>query len=73
MNLGVPLTYDMARLLAITEALRESVEAVKAMPPEQRRALWKAQQRSWVIGEFMLAHPEISRAEAEEIYNRADQ
>jgi hypothetical protein len=30
----------------------------------------EAQRRSWVIGEMMLEHPEMSREQAEAIYNR---
>lgn len=29
-----------------------------------------AQRKSWVIGNFMLDHPEVSREYAEEIYKR---
>ncbi len=30
-----------------------------------------AQRKSWVIGELMLSHPEMTRDEAEAIYRRA--
>lgn len=29
-----------------------------------------AQRKSWVVGEFMLEHPEKTRAEAEAIYEK---
>jgi hypothetical protein len=29
-----------------------------------------AQRKSWVVGEFMLEHPEASREYAESIYNK---
>ncbi len=31
---------------------------------------FRAQQKSWVIGEMMLENPEMTRDEAEAIYNR---
>lgn len=33
------------------------------MTPEEQRA----QRRSWVIGEMLIAHPEMTRADAERI------
>jgi hypothetical protein len=36
------------------------------MTPEERAA----QRRSWVVGELMLEHPEMSREQAEAIYDR---
>jgi hypothetical protein len=37
------------------------------MTPEQKLA----QQKSWVTAELMLSHPEMTRDEAETIYERA--
>ena len=31
-----------------------------------------AQRKSWVIGNFMLDHPEVTREYAEEIYKKAE-
>jgi hypothetical protein len=31
----------------------------------------RAQRKSWVIGEMMIEHPEMTREEAERIYNDA--
>lgn len=30
----------------------------------------EAQRKSWVVGEMMLEHPEMTKEEAEEIYNK---
>lgn len=62
---ALPQNHDLDRLL------RESAEAVKRMTLEQRQSMHEAQCKSWVIGELMLAHPEMSREEAERIYERA--
>jgi len=41
---------------------------VKKRPP-MTMAEREVQQRSWVIGEMMIEHPEMSRADAEAIYD----
>lgn len=48
-------------LLALLEATRGYVMS----PAEQ-----DAQCKSWVIGEMMIEHPEMTREEAERIYDR---
>lgn len=52
----------------LVELLALAVAAYKAMTPEQRREMNAAQRKSWVIGEMMLDHPEMTREEAERIY-----
>jgi hypothetical protein len=54
----------------LNAALERAVAAYKAMTPEQRRDMHKAQQRSWVIGNMMLDNPEMSREYVENIYDR---
>jgi hypothetical protein len=49
--------------------LRKSVAAYAAMPLEKRREMNRAQRKSWVVGEMMLKYPEMSREEAERLYN----
>lgn len=41
-----------------------------AMTPEQQKEMRADQRKSWVVGETMLEHPEISRVQAEEIYEK---
>jgi hypothetical protein len=52
----------------MTPTLEKLLEWAKGyvMSPEER----EAQRRSWVIGEMMLEHPEMSREYAEMIYDR---
>jgi hypothetical protein len=53
----------------LTELIRKSVAAFDAMTPEQKREHRAAQRKSYVVGEFMMAHPEVTREYAERIYN----
>ena len=53
--------------------IERAVAAYRAMSPAQKREMHEAQRRSWVIGELMLEHPEMTLGEAEEIYDRVDQ
>jgi hypothetical protein len=55
---------DLDRL--IIEAQRR----YDAMTPEQKKVMRDQQRRSWVIGNYMLDHPEATREEAEEIYQK---
>lgn len=51
--------------------LRQAVAAFEAMTPEQKREHRRAQRKSWVVGETMLEHPEMSREQAEKLYEEA--
>ena len=50
--------------------LVESQKRYDAMTPEQKKEMRDAQRKSWVVGETMLSHPEMTKAEAEEIYEK---
>lgn len=50
--------------------LKQAKEAVDAMTPEQKRQMHAVQRKSWVIGEMMLEHPEMTREEAAAIYDQ---
>lgn len=52
---------DRPELTALLERARHH-----KMTPEEKAA----QRRSWVVGEMMLEHPEMTREEADAIYNR---
>jgi tagatose-1,6-bisphosphate aldolase non-catalytic subunit AgaZ/GatZ len=54
---------------ALTELVREAMRRFDALSPKEKRAHRDAQKRSWVIGEMMLAHPEMAREYAEKIYD----
>jgi hypothetical protein len=47
--------------------------AYKSLTPEQRRAHDRAQRKSWVVGETMLSHPEMTREQAVALYDSLDQ
>ena len=49
--------------------LRKAVAAYDAMSPEQKREMHRAQRKSWVVGETMLAHPEMTREQAVALYD----
>jgi hypothetical protein len=42
-----------------------------AMTLEQKNKMHEAQRKSWVIGDMMLEHPEMTYAQAEELYEKA--
>lgn len=48
--------------------LAKAKEAYAVLTPERKREHRAAQQKSWVIGNMMLDHPEITRDEAAHIY-----
>lgn len=54
----------------IEALLIEAQRRYDAMKPEEKRAMREAQRKSWVIGEMMLETPEMTRAHAEEIYEK---
>lgn len=53
----------------LAELLARAKESFNALTPEQKREHRRAQAKSWVIGNMMLDHPDLSRDEAERIYN----
>ena len=55
---------DLDRLICEAQAKFD------ALTPEQQREHRRAQRKSWVVGETMMAHPNMTRAEAEEIYDK---
>ena len=50
--------------------LIEAQKRFDAMTPGQKKEMREAQRKSWVVAETMMAHPEMSRADAEEIYEK---
>lgn len=58
---------DLGRLLI------EAQRRFDAMTPEEKKEMRAAQQRSWVIGNYMIDHPDVSRKDAEEIYEKVVQ
>jgi hypothetical protein len=53
----------------LTEAdLKAAARRFKEMPLDEQHKMIAAQRKSWVIGETMLAHPEMTREQAEQLY-----
>jgi hypothetical protein len=61
---SLPANPDLGALI------KRAVAAYKAMSPEEKRVMHEAQRRSWVIGELMLEHLDMTREQAEAIYDR---
>ena len=53
--------------------LKKALADFAALTPEQKRAHCRAQRRSWIVGEMMLEHPEMTREEAERIFTRVEE
>ena len=60
--MGKPLKTD-PKLLALLEKAKNHV-----MTAEEKAA----QRKSWVIGNFMIDHPEVTREYAEAVYAKAN-
>ena len=55
----------------LSELLKRAAEKVRAMSPEAKAAMFRAQCRSWVIGELMLEDESLSHDEAARRADRA--
>ena len=55
---------ELARLLV------EAQKRFDALTPEQKKEHRAAQRKSWVIGEMMMEHPEMTREYAESLYEK---
>jgi hypothetical protein len=53
--------------LELEEKIREAMEKFRLLTVEKQREIHRAQRRSWVLGETLLAHPEMSREDAEKL------
>jgi hypothetical protein len=54
----------------IEQLLCEAQKVWDRMTPAQRKEMRDAQRKSFVIGEMLLEHPDMSRVYAEEIYEK---
>jgi hypothetical protein len=48
----------------LDELIKRSIAVVAAMSPEARGEMYRAQKRSWCIGELMLDDPYLTHDEA---------
>jgi hypothetical protein len=55
---------------SIEMRVRDAAVRFNLLSPDEKRKMREAQKRSWVIGETMLAHPEMTRDEAERLYDK---
>jgi hypothetical protein len=53
----------------LKQKIADGVAAVKAMTPEQRKAHFEKQRKSWVVSELMLAYSKMTKEEAEALYD----
>lgn len=53
----------------LDQLVKDSIAKFDALSPDEQRAHRRAQRESWVVGETMLAHPEMSREEAKRLYD----
>lgn len=56
---------------ALTALISKSIQAFNALSPEDQGAMRRQQRRSWVIGEMMLEHPDLSREYVEGLVLRS--
>jgi hypothetical protein len=49
--------------------VKDAVAKFNALSPEQQREHRRAQRKSYVVGEMMLEHPEMTRERAESLYD----
>jgi hypothetical protein len=50
--------------------ISEAVKRFEALPIEEQVRIRREQQRSWVVGEMMLGHPEMTRLDADIVYDK---
>jgi hypothetical protein len=54
----------------LAELVKRKQAEFDALPPEQQQEIRRAQRRSWVLGETMLANPDMTRERAEELVDQ---
>jgi hypothetical protein len=54
----------------LQEMADRAMAAYNQLSPELKARMWEDQRRSFVIGELMLEHPEMTRQQALDLYNR---
>ena len=54
----------------INKLVQDAVARFNALSPDEQRAMRQAQRKSWVVGEMMIEHPEMTREQVEQLYDR---
>jgi hypothetical protein len=57
----------------LEELLIQAQKRWDAMTPEARKEMREAQRKGYVVAEFRMQHPEMSKEDAEEIYEKVVQ
>lgn len=55
----------------LEKTVAEAMARFRKLPAEERLRLRELQRRSWVVRETLLEHPEMSREDAEKLYDNA--
>lgn len=53
----------------LDQLVKDAMARFNALPPDQQREHRRAQRKSWVVGEMMLEHPEMTRERAESLFD----
>lgn len=53
----------------LDQLVKDAMAKFNALSPEQQREHRRAQRKSWVVGETMIEHPEMTREHAERLYD----
>ena len=61
--------YPLKDCPGLDRLIKESCAKFDALTPEQKREHRRAQRKSWVIGNMLLDHPEMTREYAEKIWD----
>lgn len=66
--MSIRMSKPLADRIDLDRLIVEAQKRYDAMTPEQKKVMRDQQRRSWVIGNYMLDHPNATQEEAEEIY-----
>lgn len=58
---------------ALQELIRRSIARFEAMSPEEQAQMRRAQRKSWVKGNMLLDHPEMTEEQFEAIWQKVAQ
>ena len=61
--------YPSQERPGLDRLIKEACARFDALSPEQQREHRRAQRKSWVVGEMLLAHPDMSREHAEKLWD----
>ena len=62
---------EMCVMADLTELLKQAQAKYEAMTDKEKAEMLRLQKKSWVIGEMMFEHPDMSRDAAESLWRAA--